>query len=81
MRMYRVYVCGHCGKESLSHDEIEECEAIHMGLTVAEKHTWDALKSAAKYFGSVVSRENNDRTRAAYDEAIKKLSSLNCRIG
>lgn len=73
MRMYQVYVCERCGKESLSHDEIEECEATHMGLTVEEKHTWDALKSSAKYFGGVVSTTNNERTRAAYDNAIEKF--------
>lgn len=73
MRMYQVYVCEHCGKESLDQDKIEECEATHMGLTVEEKHTWDALKSSAKYFGGVVSNTNNERTRAAYDNAIKKL--------
>lgn len=76
MRMYQIYVCEHCGKESMSHDVIEECEATHMGLTVEEKHTWDALKSAAKYFGSVVSTTNNERTRAVYDEAIEKLVSF-----
>lgn len=73
MKIYQVYVCEHCGKESLNHDAIEECEAAHMGLTVAEKHAWDALKSAAKYFGSVVSTTNNEQTRAAYDNAIEKL--------
>ena len=67
MRMYQVYVCEYCGKESLSHDKIEECEAAHMGLTVEEKHT------SAEYFGSVVSTTNNEQTRAAYDNAIKKL--------
>lgn len=76
MRMYQVYICEHCGKESLSHDEIEECEATHMGLTVGEKHTWDALKSAAKHFGSVWSTTNNEQTRVAYDNAIKKLVSF-----
>lgn len=76
MRMYQVYVCEHCGKESLSHDAIEECEAAHMGLTVEEKHTWDALKSAAKYFGSVLSITNNEQTRTAYDNAIEKLVSF-----
>jgi len=73
MRMYRVYVCEYCGKESMSHDGIEECEAAHMGLTVAEKHKWDALKSAAEYFGYIVSTKNNEHTRATYDEAIEKL--------
>lgn len=76
MRMYQVYVCENCGKESLCHDEIEECEASHMGLTVEEKHTWDALKSSAKYLGSVVSTTNNEQTRAAYDDAIEKLVSF-----
>ena len=76
MKMYQIYVCEHCGKESQSHDEIEECEAAHMGLTVAEKHTWDTLKSAAKYFGSVVSSNNNNRTRATHDDAIEKLVSF-----
>lgn len=76
MRMYQVYVCECCGKESQSHDEIELCEATHMGLSVAEKRTWDALKSAAKYFGSVVSTRNNEQTRAAYDKAIEELVSF-----
>lgn len=76
MRMYQMYVCEHCGKESLSHDAIEECEAAHMGLTMAEKRILDALKSAAKYFGSIVSRTNNEKTRAAYDDAIEKLVSF-----
>ena len=40
------------------------------------KRTLDALKSAAKYFGSIVSRTNNEKTRAAYDDAIEKLVSF-----
>lgn len=73
MRVYQVYVCEKCGKESRCCEEIEVCEAFHMGLTVAEKHTWDALKSSAEYFGSIVLNRNNEQTRAAYDEAIEKL--------
>ena len=75
MRMYQVYVCEHCGKESTSCEDIEACEASHMGLSVEEKHSWDALKSAA-YFGSDVATTNNEKTRAAYDEAIEKLVSF-----
>ena len=76
MRMYQVYVCEHCGKESTSCEDIEACEASHMGLSVEEKHSWDALKSAAAYFGSVVATTNNEKTRAEYDEAIEKLVSF-----
>lgn len=76
MKTYQVYVCEKCGKESRSCEEIEVCEATHMGLSVAEKHSWDALKSAARYFGSVVSMTNNEQTRAAYDDAVEKLVSF-----
>lgn len=73
MKMYQMYVCECCGKESKNCKVIEACEAAHFGLTVEEKHSWDALKSSAKYFGSVVMTRNNDETRAAYDSAIEKL--------
>lgn len=76
MKMYQVYVCEYCGKEYKSHKDAELCEATHIGLSVSEKHTWDALKSAAEYFGRVVSKTNNERTRATYDDAIKKLVSF-----
>lgn len=76
MRMYQVYVCEKCGKESRCCEEIEVCEAAHMGLSVTEKHSWDALKSAARYFGSVVLTTNNEQTRAAYDDAVEKLVSF-----
>lgn len=76
MRMYQVYVCEHCGKESTSSEDIEVCEASHMGLSVEEKNSWDALKSAAAYFGSIVATTNNEKTRAAYDKAIEKLVSF-----
>ena len=73
MKMYQVYVCDFCGRESRSHDEIELCEAKHMGLQSIEvRHEYDALKAATAYFASVVSRTNNERTRAAYDKAVEK---------
>lgn len=74
MKMYQVYVCEKCGKESQNHDEIELCETIHMGLnTLEEKHTYDSLKAFVEYCGNVVSTTNNDRARKDFDEAIEKL--------
>ncbi len=73
MRMYQMYVCSYCGRESQDGDEIESCEARHFGLTVKEKHEWDVLKANAKYCGSVVYDTNNEETRKAYDDAIHKL--------
>lgn len=73
MIMYQMYVCECCGKESKDCEVIEACEAAHFGLTVKEKHEWDALKSSARYFGSVVMTNNNENTRATYDNAIEKL--------
>lgn len=72
MKMYQVYVCDFCGYESTNHDEVELCEAKHMGLqSIEEKHEYDALKSATAYFAHVVYNTNNEETRAAYDKAIE----------
>lgn len=73
MKMYQTYVCEKCGKESTSPEEIEQCEAAHMGLTVGEMHAYQSLKSEAKYFGSMVYRTNNEDTRKAFNDAIEKL--------
>ncbi len=82
MRMYQVYVCDFCGHESTSHDEIELCEARHIGLqSIEEKHEYDALKSATAYFASVVYRMNNKETRAAYDKAVEKQLVFEAKHG
>lgn len=74
MKMYQVYVCEKCGRESRDPDEIGLCEARHMGLnSLEELHTYQALKRAAEYHGCVVSNTNNERTREAFDKAIQKL--------
>lgn len=73
MKRYQIYVCEVCGKESRDRDEIERCEASHLGLSVEEKHAWDALKYIAQSCGSIVYDTNNRKTRAAYDKAIEKL--------
>lgn len=74
MHMYQVYVCDKCGFESTSHDDVELCEARHLGLTnLEDKHTYDALKGAAAYYGSVVLNNKNERTEEAHDNAIRNL--------
>lgn len=74
MKMRTLYACEHCGAESTDRDEIELCEARHLGLnTLEEKHTYDALKAAAQYAGSVVANTNNDQTREYFDKAVEAL--------
>lgn len=74
MRMYQVYVCETCGRESLDRDEVELCEARHMGLhNLHDKHTYDALKGYARYCGALVTYTRNNYTEAAFDDAIGKL--------
>lgn len=74
MRMYQVYVCETCGHESLDRDEVELCEARHMGLdNLHDKHTYDALKSHARDCGALVMYTKNNQTEAAFDDAINKL--------
>ena len=77
MKQYTVYVCSKCGKESKDHDEIELCEAHHMGLqTLEEKHTYDSLKALASYCGSFLYDTNNERTREAFDNACAALENF-----
>lgn len=73
MKKYTVYACETCGYESKSYDEMEAHEAAHLGLTVKELHDYNALKSFAKYMGTVVSSTNNEETRSKFDKAIEDL--------
>ena len=81
MKMYQIYVCETCGKKSKSQEEIERCEASHVGLTIKEKHSWEALKSAARYFSSVLYNTNNEKTDQLMTKLLIDLSSLkNCMV-
>ena len=74
MLQYTTYVCETCGFESKDRDVVELCEARHLGLTtLEEKHTHDALKSAARYYASLLLENKNEKTEAAHDKAIKDL--------
>ena len=73
MKHYTMYVCETCGYESRSVDDMEAHEAGHLGLTVSELHEYRALKSFAEYTGRVLCSTNNEKTRAAFDKAIKDL--------
>ena len=48
-----------------------ECEASHLGLTVAEKQEWERLKENVRYRGSVVSTIKNEVTDKDSVGAVK----------
>ena len=73
MKMYTIFECEKCGKKSSNKAEIMECEASHLGLTVAEKQEWERLKEEVRYRGSVVSTTKNEVTDKDFDEAIKRV--------
>lgn len=73
MKKHIIYECETCGKQSENREEIMECEAAHLGLTIAEKQEWESLKEHARYAGAVVSRTKNDETEKAFDEAVEAL--------
>ena len=76
MKQYTIYVCEKCGYESRNRDDMEEHEASHLGLTAEEMRKYKSLSSFAQYMGWKVSSENNDRTRAKFDEAIEDLAKF-----
>ena len=73
MKSYTMYVCETCGFECKDGKEMIKHEAEHLGLTVSEFEKYNAMKSYARYMGSVVSNTNNETTREKYDKAIEDL--------
>ena len=74
MKIYQVYVCEVCGKESKTQEYIGLCEARHVGLnTIEEKHDYDYLNFNVKNLSGIVNRRNNEQTRQKLDTAIEKL--------
>lgn len=73
MKLHTIFECEECGKQSPDRAEIVECEASHLGLTVAEKQEWERLKENVRYKGSIVSTTKNEITDMEFDEAIKRV--------
>ena len=74
MKIYQVFMCEGCGKESKIREDIELCEAQHIGLsTIEEKHDYDYLDFNIKNLSGIVNRTNNEQTRQELDTAIEKL--------
>lgn len=73
MKQCIIYECETCGKQSKDKQEIIECECIHIGLTVAEKKTYDFLKEKVKHTGRVVSITKNEETDREFEKAIDRL--------
>ena len=62
MKQHIIYECKTCGKKSKNKEDILGCEATHLGLTIAEKKTYDFLKERVKYASSIVNRTKNEET-------------------
>ena len=73
MKQYIVYVCERCKKESRKANEIKECEAGHMGLTIEENFRYDGLKEIVRRCSYMVSVTKNTNTDREFDHAIKEL--------
>ena len=81
MKQHVIYECKTCGKKSENREEILKCEAVHLGLTIAEKKTYDFLKKRVEQAGYVVSRTKNEETDKAFDKAINELIAFEKEFG
>lgn len=74
MKSYLVFACESCGFTSRNKEEVELCEAKHIGLSSLEElRHYKKLKERAIQCGYVVSVSNNEQTRREYDAAIDEL--------
>ncbi len=73
MKQIIQYECEKCGKKSENYDDIAECEAKHLGISVVERAKYIDLQWIAKQWSYIVNRSNNEENRNKHDEAIQKL--------
>ena len=77
MKQYTMFICDVCGKESRDQDEVELCQAQHLGLSSLEDYKkWQLLSRAAKDCTARLSYTNNQKLRDLEDEAYKELLSF-----
>lgn len=76
MELHTIFECEKCGKQSSDRVAILECEASHLGLTIAGKQEWERLKEDVIYKGSVVSTTKNEVTDKDFDDAIKRVMNF-----
>lgn len=74
MYQYTVHVCGVCGNKSIDREDIELCEAKHIGLyTLGEYHTYLAMVNYAKYCTAKLNGQSNQKLRDAETKAYNAL--------
>lgn len=73
MKMYTMHACDFCENESKNYDEIAECEAKHLGITVKERAEYIDLKERVKHWSHIVYITNNQENRDKEEEAIKAV--------
>ena len=76
MKQYIIYECEKCGKQSKDREEIMICEAVHIGLTVAEKQEWESSKEKVRHKSAIVSSCKNEQTDKEFDDTIAELMSF-----
>lgn len=76
MKTYQIYVCEKCGRESRNRDEILQCEAEHLGLSVEEKQEYDYLRNLVERWSRTVNKKCNPNTVAALDSCVTKLMAF-----
>lgn len=74
MKIHYIYECEKCRKTSRSKEEIDLCEAQHMGLKNLEDYSkWMLLNSYAKACTAKLSLESNERLRDLEEIAYREL--------
>lgn len=74
MKQYVVFVCDKCGRESRTQEEIELCQAKHLGLNNLDDYRqWKLMSDYAKHCTARFSTQNNQELRDLEEVAYKEL--------
>ncbi|WP_395546772.1 MULTISPECIES: hypothetical protein [unclassified Lacrimispora] len=81
MKQYVTYICEKCSRESRNADEIRECEASHLGLTIDEKLEYDVLQEIVRRRSYTVSVTKNEKTDKEFEDAIIEMLAFERKHG
>lgn len=76
MKQKLVYVCEYCGKDSMSYEEIEECEASHLNISIRELREYREMQWRAEVWADIVKRSNSQKDRDAENRAILEVKEF-----
>lgn len=81
MKTIQVYQCEICARQSASYEEIEKCEARHLGVTIEELYIYGELRQQVRAWKHLLERNGAEDAEKGLEEAMNKLAEFEKKHG